>query len=99
MRFDAILITAVLFYALVPGVLITLPPRGSRNTVLLVHALVFAVVAHLVLRFYHRYIIFREGFGNFGPTCPNGYMMDDKQVCRPTGRQTQQVNTGFRPTI
>lgn len=99
MRFDAILITAALFYAFIPGVLVTLPPRGSHKTVLLVHAVLFALVAHVVLKFYHRYIIFREGFGNFGPTCPNGYLMDEKQVCRPVGHQTAPVNTGFRPTL
>lgn len=39
-----LLFNAVLFYALVPGVLVSLPPGGSPTTKLLVHALVFAVV-------------------------------------------------------
>ena len=38
------LFNAVLFYALVPGVLLSLPQGGSHETKLLVHALVFAVV-------------------------------------------------------
>jgi len=35
---------SVLFYALTPGVLVSLPPRGSRMTVNLTHAVVFGVV-------------------------------------------------------
>lgn len=35
---------AVLFYLLTPGVLVSLPPGGSRMTVNLTHAVVFAVV-------------------------------------------------------
>ncbi len=33
-----------IFVAFVPGVLITLPPRGSRNMVLLTHGILFALV-------------------------------------------------------
>jgi hypothetical protein len=35
---------AVLFYLLTPGVLVSLPPGGSRTTVAITHALVFSVV-------------------------------------------------------
>ena len=35
---------AVLFYALTPGVLVSLPPGASRMTVNLTHAVVFGVV-------------------------------------------------------
>jgi hypothetical protein len=38
---------AVLFYALLPGVLVRLPPGGSTMTVNLTHAAVFALVWHL----------------------------------------------------
>lgn len=34
---------AALFFALTPGVLLTVPAGGSRTTVALVHALVFGV--------------------------------------------------------
>ena len=34
---------AVLFYALIPGVLVSLPPGASRMTVNLTHAAVFGV--------------------------------------------------------
>jgi hypothetical protein len=35
---------AVLFYLLTPGVLVSLPPGGSRTTVALTHAVVFSLV-------------------------------------------------------
>jgi hypothetical protein len=35
---------AVLFYVLTPGVLVSLPPGGSRTTVALTHAVVFSLV-------------------------------------------------------
>jgi len=38
--------TAVLFYALVPGVLVRLPPGGSKMVVTATHAVVFALVYH-----------------------------------------------------
>jgi len=41
------LFTAALFVALVPGVLVTLPPGGSKMVVLATHGLVFAVLYHL----------------------------------------------------
>ena len=48
-----LLVTALTFYLVVPGVLVTLPPGGSRQTVLLVHSLVFAVVHMMV----HRHVM------------------------------------------
>lgn len=36
----------VLFFLLTPGILLSLPPRGSKIVVALTHALVFAVVWH-----------------------------------------------------
>jgi hypothetical protein len=41
------LYVALLFVALTPGVLLTLPPGGAKITVAVVHGLVFAVVYHL----------------------------------------------------
>jgi hypothetical protein len=38
------LYAAVLFYALTPGVLLSLPPGGSHMTVALTHAAVFGLV-------------------------------------------------------
>jgi hypothetical protein len=38
------LYAAVLFFLLTPGVLLSLPPGGSRTTVALTHAVVFGLV-------------------------------------------------------
>lgn len=45
-----LLLSALLFALLVPGVLVTLPPGGSRMTVLAVHAVVFALVSSYAMR-------------------------------------------------
>ena len=44
-----VLTTALLFFLLTPGVLLSLPPGGSKLVVAATHALVFAV-AHKVLQ-------------------------------------------------
>ena len=40
------LFTAILFVLLVPGVVLSLPPKGSLLTKAIVHGLVFALVYH-----------------------------------------------------
>jgi hypothetical protein len=45
--FGMALYAAVLFYVLTPGVLLSLPPGGSRMTVNLTHAVVFGLVLAL----------------------------------------------------
>lgn len=47
MSFLMSLYIAVLFFVLVPGVLVTLPPGGKKLTAALVHAVVFALVYQL----------------------------------------------------
>ena len=42
------LFVAALFYVLTPGILVSLPPKGSKMVVALTHAVVFAVVFALV---------------------------------------------------
>ena len=46
MNLAMILFTAVLFYVLTPGILLSIPPKGSKHAKALVHALVFALVYH-----------------------------------------------------
>jgi len=41
---------ALLFVLLTPGVLLTLPPGGSKLTVAVVHGLVFVLVYHFTHR-------------------------------------------------
>ena len=38
------LFSALLFYVLTPGILLTIPPKSSKTIVALVHALVFSTV-------------------------------------------------------
>lgn len=45
--FGMAIYAAVLFYVLTPGVLLSLPPGGSRMTVNLTHAVVFGLVLAL----------------------------------------------------
>jgi hypothetical protein len=40
------LFSALLFFLLTPGILLTIPPKSSKTVVALVHALVYATVWH-----------------------------------------------------
>ena len=44
MEWVMFLYTALLFFLLTPGILLSLPPKGKKMTVALVHALVFGIV-------------------------------------------------------
>lgn len=84
------ILSALLFYAFVPGVMFTFPKRASSATVMATHALLFALVSHAVMRFYWHTI--RERFGNYGPVCPNGFVVGANQAgqtdCVPLGQPT-----------
>lgn len=41
----------ILFFVLTPGIVLSLPPKGSKTVVALTHALVFAVVWYLTSKF------------------------------------------------
>ena len=43
-------VSALVFVAFVPGVLVTLPPGGSKWTILAVHGLLFALLHFFVQR-------------------------------------------------
>lgn len=88
-----LLVAAVLFYAFSPGVLVTLPPKGSHTTVRVVHALLFAVVLHYAMK-YARY----EHYGNHGPSgCPpthyEGHIHGTEQCLPKSG--TRKNPPGF----
>lgn len=83
------LIAAALFYAFVPGVLFRLPAHGSSSTVFIVHAILFAIVSSIAMKFYwHRIRGFAENMGNYGAKCPNGYIMKPDESCVPVGHRT-----------
>ena len=77
------LVAAVLFYAFIPGVLVTLPPKGSLMTVRVVHALLFAVVLYCAMKYVRQY----EHYGNHGPSgCPRTHYeshLHGTVVCLP----------------
>jgi hypothetical protein len=89
MDFVAVVLSVLLFAAFVPGVLVTLPKGGSKATILIVHAILFAVVTHFVMQYYWRY---RESMSNYGVVCPNGYVLGMSQTgvedCVPAGYPT-----------
>ena len=60
MRLTSALYLMVLFFILTPGVLLTLPSKGSVYLVALVHAIVFGLVYKLTHKMVYRY--FTEGF-------------------------------------
>ena len=90
------LLSALLFAAFVPGVLVTLPSRSSsRKTTLLVHAVVFAFITSVVMRFYWYNIRgYVETMTTFGATCPNGFVEGksasgiNQAECVPIGHAT-----------
>ena len=66
--------SAILFFVLSPGVLLRLPSNGSKNTVALVHALVFAVILYFTAGVVWRWsmsmsapVIRKEGAANMNP--------------------------------
>lgn len=44
MHWLMIIYSAFLFFLLTPGILITLPPKGKKNIVAIVHSLIFGLV-------------------------------------------------------
>jgi len=87
MDFVSLLVSAVLFAAFVPGVVVTFPKGGSKATVLVVHAVLFALTSSMVMMWYWG---MRENMGNYGVKCPNGYMMTPDQNCVPVGHATYE---------
>ena len=83
------LVAAGLFIAFIPGVVVTLPSKTSKKTVIyVVHALLFAFVLHWIMKSFYF-----ESFGNHGPAgCPAGYvesMKDGKETCVPAAGTRQ----------
>ena len=55
------LYAAILFIVLTPGILLRLPSNGSKWTVTLVHAAVFAVVFYFTHKMVYHYYSGKEG--------------------------------------
>jgi hypothetical protein len=54
MNWTVTVYSAILFFVLTPGILVSLPPRGSKFVVAGVHALVFALIYHFTHKFVWR---------------------------------------------
>lgn len=67
-------IYGVLFFFLVPGVVIRIPEQASTEVQAIVHALVFAALSYLIFPYLVRSL---ERFDNpstkINPKCPTGY--------------------------
>lgn len=85
----AIVLSILLFIAFVPGVFFHLPKGSSKETVMLVHGVLFTIVTHFVMQYYWTY---RESMSNYGGVCPNGYTVGTSKTgaedCVPTGHAT-----------
>jgi hypothetical protein len=77
------IISALLFAAFVPGVIGSFPKGSSKGTVLVVHALLFAFTTHYVMSWYWG---MKENMGNYGTSCPKGYVMTMDEKCVPSSR-------------
>ena len=78
-----IVVKALLFMLLLPGVILSLPPSGSLIEKAFVHGVVFAILNHLAY-FYLRPLL--ERFENpdtrVNPECPLGYVQCGSGDCR-----------------
>lgn len=61
------LYTAILFFILTPGILLSLPPKGGKFTVAAVHALVFALIFYFTHKLVWRLSMRVEGMTNTAP--------------------------------
>ena len=69
---------AILFFVLSPGILLSLPPKGSKMMVALTHGVVFALIFHFTHKMVWRatsnlgmpVMVKKEGFREGGPTPP-----------------------------
>lgn len=70
------LYTVLLFVLLTPGILITLPPKGSKLMVAIVHGAIFALILYLTYRHVRRLSIERftpvTDSANIINACVNG---------------------------
>lgn len=80
------LFVAALFFVLTPGILLSLPPNGSKVTVAITHAIVFAIVYCLTHKIVYAYL-----YEGFKPKFSN--MVKTKQ---PRTSPTQQGSAAMR---
>lgn len=93
------LYVALLFVALAPGVLLTLPKGGKKLVVAAVHGLVFAIVYQFTIKMVLQYSMSVDGFGPGGPgpgACSAGMTPDGRGGC--VLATTQLTSTTMPPS-
>jgi hypothetical protein len=75
------LYVGLLFFVLTPGILVSLPPKGTKYAVAAFHSIVFALVFHFTHPFVSK---LTRGFQEEGFNCPYGHKTSDpKSPCAP----------------
>jgi hypothetical protein len=67
-RFHELASVIILFIALTPGVIISLPPEGSKLTTAVVHGIIFSIIWMFIYRIINNIY---EGFENVIGPCGN----------------------------
>jgi hypothetical protein len=93
MDLGSFVLSVVLFYLFVPGVIGHFPEKAGKGMVILVHAILFAFVASAVMGFYWTNLRhYMENMSNWGDRCPNGYIERMGKTgtveCLPSGHRT-----------
>ena len=70
--------SSLLFFLLTPGILVTLPRRGSKVVVALTHAVVFASLYHLTHHAVWQFVSSLDGFKERFANSPNMPMLPPK---------------------
>jgi hypothetical protein len=92
-RIIMLLYITALFVALTPGILLTLPAKGSKLLVAIVHAVLFTIILYFTYKHVRRLEGFEEGpvpdCSQASPTkfctCPTGYQyLVDNNTCIPS---------------
>jgi hypothetical protein len=82
-------LTALLFVVLTPGILVTIPAKGSKIIVALTHGIIFALVYYLLHKSLLHVTKKFEGFQSqyvFPPAIANGQMCE-AQTCMCNGAE------------
>jgi hypothetical protein len=85
--------TALLFVVLTPGILVTIPPKGSKFVVALTHGVIFALLYHLTHKAVHHLTKKMEGFQDqyvLPPAIKNGDICKT-QTCMCNGAEIAQA--------
>ena len=78
--------TTILFVLLTPGVLLSLPPKGSLMAQAVVHGLIFALVYHFTHKAVWRFSMKMDGYDDMGGEtqtagAPQGAMCQTADQC------------------